>query len=221
MAIKLQINRPVELALTRMDPRSFQHGKDVSLMYSIVLTDGTEDKIFLPEHHGRTIQEMRIQKGEFFTVCKRKTAQGSQYIEIKARTSPRSPAPDAPSEFEQQLAESVAQAKAQRAQSPAKASPAAPSSQPQDSQQLQDIPVSPGQTILSQLMAGCMVAAIDAAAIGRDYAHEKGLALSFDQGSIERIAVALLIRTEKMVGLEREAAVIAARVNGGAQSCLQ
>ncbi len=80
---KLQINEPVELALTRPDPKRYQNeGKPPSMMYSIVTRDGTEDKIFVSPMCSAAIEELQIKPHEFFTLCRRKTSQGKEYYEV-------------------------------------------------------------------------------------------------------------------------------------------
>lgn len=83
MALKLQTNIPVTLALTRPDPKIYTHkGGRISHMYSILYPDGSEDKAFLTADCSETIQQMRIPAREPFTICKRKTQQGTQFYEV-------------------------------------------------------------------------------------------------------------------------------------------
>jgi hypothetical protein len=76
-------------------------------------------------------------------------------------------------------------------------------------------------TGLSKLMAGCMVAAIDAAATARDYAHAKGLTIALSEQSIQDLATTALIHLQRMAELEckylEKAAIAMNRVqaNGG------
>jgi hypothetical protein len=98
MALKLKLNEPVELALTRPDPKAYTNEGRTSLMYSIVLRDGTEDKAFLTQAAAETIAQLKIQPREWFTLCKRKTPHGVDYFEvhtsaISTRTGIPAPAP--------------------------------------------------------------------------------------------------------------------------------
>lgn len=83
MALKLQINIPVTLSLTRPDPKIYTHeGGRQSYMYSITYPDGKPDKAFLTPGCSETIQQMGIQPREQFTICRRKTPQGAEYFEV-------------------------------------------------------------------------------------------------------------------------------------------
>lgn len=88
MALKLTINEPLELALLRRDPKTYKHGdKAPSYMYSVVLADSREDKLFATHALKETIEQLRIQPRQPFVLCRRKTPQGVEYFEVHARAN--------------------------------------------------------------------------------------------------------------------------------------
>lgn len=193
MSVKFELNQPVRLALTRIDPKYNELYK--TLMYSVCLEDGTEDKMFLPEEYGDTMRGIKVR--EVFTICKRKTVQRSTYYEIRTATM-EPPADERPTKLESQLEASIHHVKAQRAQPPSKVVAPAVATQ-QDGQ----IPVPSHGTELSNLLASCMVAAIDAAVLARDYAHAKGLTIALGEESIQDLTSTLMIHLQKMAELDR------------------
>jgi len=109
---------------------------------------------------------------------------------------------------ERKLTESIniaREKKAQRASS-LQDSPAAPQPSTPEKQSTAPIHVSACATLnhanLSQLLSGCMMAAIDSAVLARQYAYEKGLSLEFSQDSIQDLTSTLMIHMQKMADLE-------------------
>lgn len=166
MALKLQINLPVELALTRADPKRYTNEGRTSLMYSVVLRDGTEEKAFLTQACADTITQLQIQPREWFTLCRRKTPQGGEYFEV--HTS----------------ANSV------RSGVPASIPAPAPTPVPQP------IPPQRANTShsgASSVMGAALIAAIDAATEAKQYAASKGITLEFKPEDVRAIAATLFI----------------------------
>lgn len=168
MALKLQINQPVELALTRQDPKVYEHDGRTSYMYSIVRRDNTEDKAFLTASCSQTIAELRIQPREWFTICRRKTGQGAEFYEVhtcanSARTGTVTAPPAVPG------------------------APAAP--QPKEMGQ--------ARNSASSVMGAALIAAIDAASQAEKYAASRGITLEFGPEDLRAIANTLYIQACK------------------------
>ena len=67
MSLKLTINEPIELALSRPDPKPYEHpGKAPSYMYSVVMADSSEHKLFATPALKETIEQMRIKPHPLF-----------------------------------------------------------------------------------------------------------------------------------------------------------
>jgi|GEM_PF-6970389 len=195
MSVKLELNKAVRLALTRLDP--FYNEQYKTLMFSVRCEDGSDDKMFLPRDQADVMRNIHV--GEVFTICKRKTPQDGTYFEVRTATM-APPITEPPSKLESQLEASIHHVQAQqRAQLPSKVTaPVQPQAVCEEAPQHTS-----NGTELSQLLAGCMVAAIDAAVLARNYAHGKGLTLSFTEGSIQDLTSTLMIHQQKMAELER------------------
>lgn len=171
MALKFNFNQPVELALTRPDPKVYQTtGRPASFMYSVVLPDGTEDKAFLSASCSQTIVELRIQPREFFSICRRKTPQGIEFYDV--HTS----------------------AKSVRAQLPA------PPAQPQaasDPPAPRPVQRASSSNSASSVMGAALIAAIDATKAAERYAKEQGLEFEFGPDDVRAIANTLYIQACK------------------------
>jgi hypothetical protein len=84
MALKLNLNQPVQLMLSRPDPKRYQNSnRPDSYMYSVILEDGTEDKVFLSADCSQTLQELQIAARQPFVLCRRKTPAGVEYFEVQ------------------------------------------------------------------------------------------------------------------------------------------
>lgn len=171
MSLKLTLNQPVQLALTRPDPKQYQnHGRPDSFMYSVVvLADGTEEKVFLSAECSQTIQELQIQPRQPFVLCRRKTPQGTEYFEVQTP------------------------AKSQLSKTLPPTSIPTPAPKPMNSAATSIT----SQTRASSLMAAALITAIDAATLAREYAASKGVALEFKTEDYRCIAATLYIQASK------------------------
>ena len=168
MALKLNLNEPIQLSLTRLDPKAFaQPGKPPSHMYSVQLPDGTEDKLFLPQSCSATITDLRINTGDLFAICRRKTSEGREYFEIEAPLQRR------PAQVAQQAA------------APQPVAPRDPGGIP---------PVAPSSGSASAILSAALIAAIDAASNATRYAQSKGMALEFGPEDIRALAATVYIQ---------------------------
>jgi len=75
----------------------------------------------------------------------------------------------------------------------------------------------PTLTNMSRLLGGCMIAAIDAAALAREYAHTKGLTLQLTEESIQDLTSTAMIHLQKMADIEARYQVQADRMMERAQ----
>lgn len=175
------------------------------------------DTVYLPLIAADQIEKLGIKKLERISIC-RHVHEGATRWEVKRLEQP-APAPT--TVLEDQLERSIAIAQQQqqqaRRESPSKATPAdaAPgaSAATQPTRTNEPLPLPQHQnhstaidtihhTGLSQLLAGCMTAAIDAAVLARDYAHSKGLTISLTEQSVQDLATTLLIHVQRMAELE-------------------
>lgn len=171
MALKLQINIPLELALTRPDPKRYTNEGRTSLMYSVVLRDGTEEKAFLTQACADTITQLQIQPREWFTLCRRKLPNGGgEYFEV--HTS----------------ANSVRSGVLASIPTPTPA----PVPQPIPAQR-----ASSSHSGASSVMGAALMAAIDAATEAKQYAASKGITLEFKPEDLRAIANTLFIAASK------------------------
>jgi hypothetical protein len=233
--IRFDTNVPVDLAL------KFADGKEVDGQYGtqVMFTLAGDDRIFVPPIVAEKIKEAGIQKMELFRICKKEVREGNKKgirWEVSKLSDAAEPAParngfdSLPTDLESKLQASIDHASQQKAQrDPAsQASPAAPAQQSNGVSPA--TPLQPnhhtavvdpsGQTGLSQLLGGCMIAAIDAAVLARDYAHAKGLTIALTEESIQDLTSTLMIHVQKMAELEcrydvKASAVLAKLQSGG------
>lgn len=167
MALKLKLNEPVQLMLTRKDPKIYQTDGRTSYMYSVILADGTEEKAFLSKQCADTITELQIQPRELFTLVRRKTAEEKEFFDLHT----------------------IAKEQTSRALAPLPDAQPAPKP-PQTAS-------SSHQTRASSIMGAALIAAIDAAALARQYAESKGLAVEFGPEDLRAIANTIYIQACK------------------------
>jgi hypothetical protein len=189
MALKLNLNEPVQLALLRADARIYQHeGKAPSHMYSVLLPDGTESKVFLTPAASQAILELRIQPREWFNLCRRKTPQGIEFYDLQtsanavARTLNPVPVPPP--------------------QPPIPTQPQATLPEPLPQQPPKPQPMPPqraltSQTRASSAMGAALIAAIDAATLAQQYAAAKGIEIEFGSEDVRAIAATIFIATSR------------------------
>lgn len=182
MSVKLPLNQPVELLLTRPDPKAFNSpGKPPCIMYSVALIaeDGREDKLFLPPSMERSIDELQLQAREPFTIVKRKTpgANSTEYFELATNgkwTNSRQPSTESP----------------------------APAPKPvQSASSSNQMPVSIGESS----MRSALLAAVDLARDARDYGATRGLSLEFNAEDIRCLAATLFINSTNSAQTSRQA----------------
>lgn len=174
--IRFEPNVPVTVAL------KFDFGQRVKsgipnapdqMMYSTV--EG--DRFYVALETAEAIQRAGVKRGEPFTICKRlegKSAFWEVTKQQQARVTPPAPTAVISNSEEQTCAQS---------------------STPQN-------PVSIGMTQMSQLLGSCMIAAIDAAALAREYAHSKGIPLQLSEESIQDLTSTAMIHLQKMADIE-------------------
>lgn len=135
------------------------------------------DRFYVALETAEAIDRAGVKRGEPFTICKRLEGK-SVYWEVtkqqQARVTPPAPTAVISNSEEQTCAQS---------------------STPQN-------PVSIGMTHMSQLLGSCMIAAIDAAALAREYAHSKGIPLQLSEESIQDLTSTAMIHLQKMADLE-------------------
>jgi hypothetical protein len=122
-----------------------------------------------------------------------------------------------PSELERQLLSSIQQQKAQRAPNLSQSTPATPATttiatvegsnqgalpQQQQQQPYLNALTTISQSSLSQLLGGCLIAAIDAVADASIYAQNKGINLHLTESSMQDLTTSLLIHLQRMAELE-------------------
>lgn len=179
MALKLQINQPIELTLTRPDPKRYQNGDRTSLMYSVKLPDGTEEKIFLPPSCADSIADLRIQPREWFTLCRRKTSEGREFFDLHtSANSARSSSPRQQQSTAPAPIPSTAAAIPQTTNSKSPASANAP-------------------VQATKLMSAAFISAIDAAKAAEQYAASQGIALEFGPDDFRAVAATIYIQACK------------------------
>lgn len=188
MALKLNLNEPVTLALTRSDPKPYTYpNRPPSYMYSVVTADGAEDKAFLSASCSQTLAEMQIQPREWFTLCRRKTPQGQEYYEVQtsatSQVSNRLPAISAP-----QHAASV----------PAPRPQAQPPQPPQQHRASLPAPKPPTQARnASTVMGAALIAAFDAVQQAQQYAASQGMPVEFRAEDVRAIAATIFIAASR------------------------
>lgn len=170
MALKLPLNQPVSLSLTRPDPKHYaaSAGKPACVMYSVALPDGTEDKLFLPPSCGQSLDALQLRPQEPFVVCRRKTPAGAEYIEV------------------QTSAKSVSSRDLAPAPAPVPAPPATPKPMQTASE------IHPARA--SQIMGAALIAALDATQLAQEYAVAKGLTVEFGPEDVRAIANTMYIQ---------------------------
>jgi hypothetical protein len=216
--IRFDTNVPQDVAL------KFADGKEVDGQYGsqVMFTLAGDDRIFVPPIVADKIREAGIQKMELFRICKKEVRDGnkkgirwevtrlSDAAEPEPAPQPQTPFDAMPTDLERKLQASIDQATQQKAQRAfASRPPAAPTQQSTETlvnnapqQSNGNALDAVGHTGLSQLLAGCMVAAIDAAVLARDYAHAKGLTVALTEESIQDLTSTLMIHVQKMAELE-------------------
>lgn len=169
MALKLNLNEPAQIAITRADAKEFTHpGKASSFMYSIVLPDGREDKLFLTPSGVQTLQQLQIQPREWFSICRRKTPQGIEFFDLQTS------------------------AIAGRHVSSSIGAPApSPSPKPIPPQR------ATSSNSASSVMGAALMAAIDAVKEAEEYAKRKGIPVEFGPADLRAIANTIYIAATK------------------------
>ena len=219
--LKLELGQTYELALKYAKGKFYEStipGLEGSLMYS--LTSG--DVIFLPESADEMFANAYIGAQESFSICRRKTKQKGEFYEVHKLSDAAEPDLDptrypdqngdvaprstpAESKIERDLAESLRQAQ-QRKGTLSKVSPSAAAttrtagvlpSAPHSNNPIAMVPAPAQGTRASNVMAGALCAAVDAALIARDYAAAKGLVVTLDFEALQKLAATMYIQACK------------------------
>lgn len=167
MALKLKFNEPTEIMLLRPDPKVYTNEGRTSYMYSVQLADGSQDKAFLTAEASATLQQLRIQAMQPFTIVRRKTAEGREFFDLhtranEARSVSHVPAPQPPAPMPMASAATLT-----------------------------------GHTKASAVMGSALIAAIDAAKLAEQYAASKGIAVEFGPEDLRAIANTIYIQAWK------------------------
>jgi hypothetical protein len=209
MSVKLNLNQPVVMALKRTDGKFFESkfpGREGSVMYSVVLADGSEEKLFVPEGCSEAFRGLRPM--EVFRITQRKTQSGEVYYEVNtsaAKTNGHAaqPQPEAPTPLESTLAASIAHVQAQKAATSATSTAPAPEQ-------------SKSSNMAADLVAASLIAAIDGLLTAMEYARSKGietsLDLEFNAEDVRCLAATTYIQASKSPLYD---AAIAVKPNGG------
>ena len=193
--LRFEPNEPLEVALKfdtglRVSSAKYPEAPD-QMKYTLC----GEDSIYTPLGVAEQIEKLGIRKLELFSICKRVQNRITRW-EVKRLGDAATPALPAqpPTVLEDQLTRSIDQIKNQRTLAT-----------PAGSQQQQQQPNGVAQPIIthtraSKLMAGALIAAIDAAREAEVYAAGHGIELEFQAEDVRAIASTLFIAASKDPG---------------------
>ncbi|TAL08385.1 MAG: hypothetical protein EPO02_12950 [Nitrospirae bacterium] len=170
-------------------PVESQFGKDQVLLRADVIAPAEAAGADLPWYTypwvPERVQRAGIRAGEVFTLC---VAQQPGTSKPDLRVAKAADATGIPeSDLERDLRRSIAQKQREPQQSAnVVAMPARPTTAPTV------------QTLASQALAGCLIAALDATAAARDYAAKHGLVFDATSEDIQGLASTLFIQISRM-----------------------
>ena len=197
--LRFEPNEPLEVALKfdtglRVSSAKYPEAPD-QMKYTLC----GEDSIYTPLGVAEQIEKLGIRKLELFSICKRVQNRITRW-EVKRLGDAATPALPAqpPTDLEDQLTRSIEQIKNQRAI----VTPAGPQQQKQQQSEFAATNTQPiiAHTRASKLMAGALIAAIDAAREAEVYAAGHGIELEFGAEDVQKIAATLFIAASKDPG---------------------
>jgi hypothetical protein len=202
--LSFETNVPQTVALKYANGKRVESRyNDYEVYYS--LADGRA--LYAPPALAERIAALEPAPGEEFSICKREMREGNkrridwQVLPVAAKHEARKPASPTPAP--------------------------APANEPRNGSSTcispQSTAAMPAQATMTQMMGGALIASIDALLAARDYAAQKGLALTWNEEDVRATAASIFIqyfreaenRSRQQYFANRDQAA-QARVNGGA-----
>jgi hypothetical protein len=185
--LKLDVNAPVVVALTRPGPGKEVESKfgGAQVFYTVDTADG-ERALYAAAELAQRIDALNLSAGEKFEICKVVEQKGSRTVREWRAQRIQQPAP---------AARKPAPARVQSMPAPSVAEEIASGIHPA------------AQGVLSALMTVCVQASIDAWKAGQQYAASQGVLLPFESANVQATANTIFIH------LSRDGQVLLPRIH--------